>query len=213
MTLAVCLITADRHEMTANTVESFVKFHPGRRDMILLHADDGSVTNYNFEIAKAAGFETVFSSKERRGALLALWNMWKTAECEGATHILHLENDQEFVAPIPDRRDATSIRLYGEFKERDASGPRARTGPHIMGTKEKIKWSNDGHEWQRTKEAHWGGQASITEIKPLIRAMWNCETFKDLSMSPHLNRIETLRPRDNITWHIGGERTPGGVFN
>ena len=209
MTLAACLLTSDRRDMTVKTVESFVD-HNDIDGMILLHADDASRDNWNFEIAHAGGFETVYANRTaaKLGAVPALYAMWNEAARRGATHILHLENDQEFVAPIPARRDAQSIRLYGEFKER-GTGPRRFSGPHLMGTKTKIQWDFDGHEWQRGI-AHWGGQASITESGLLVKAVECAKSLKDVSMS--LQKLDTLRPRENIVWHVGHERTPGGVF-
>lgn len=205
MTLAVCLLTADRHSLTADTVKTFVE-HNDTDGMILLHADDASQTHWNFEIAKAGEFETVYANRTgvRQGQIPALFAMWNMAAGRGATHILHLENDQEFVGPIPKRRDAQTIRLYGERKMRGDS-PRAFAGPHIMGTKERIVWNNDGHDWQRGV-AHWGGQASITETEVLLYGIHGAQRIKDISMS--LQRLDTLRPRENITWHIDEAGTP-----
>lgn len=204
--LAICLLTADRHERTAVTVTSLVKHNPNLREHLLLHADDASNFNFNFEIAAAAGFQTVIAHRgnQRCGQVPLLRAMWTKAALLGATHILHLENDQESVAPLPTRRDAESIRLYGAKKER-GTGPRAWTGTHIMGTKTPIMWYNDGHDWERG-EAHWGGQASITETPILLEGIKNAERLKDVSIA--LRRMNTLRPRENITWHIDLEGTP-----
>lgn len=210
MTLAVCLLTADRPELTQKTVKSF-RNHNRTKGVILLHADDGSKGNHNFQIAERAGFETVIcvgGAGKRVGQVIPLSIMWAEAASRGATHILHLENDQEFVAPLPTRRDAQCIRLYGEKKEQ-GDGPRAYCGKHIIGTKELIHWDVDGHDWQRG-EAHWGGQASITETELLLKGIENAKRMKDISM--RLQRLDTLRPYKNIVWHIGTERTPGGVF-
>lgn len=205
MKLAVCLLTADRANETAETVTTFIE-HNETDGMILLHGDDASTTNWNFEIAVAGGFETVYKNQtgEREGQIPALAAMWSTAYRRGATHILHLENDQKFVKPIPKRRDAQSIRLYGE-KKMEGDGPRCMTGPHIMGTKEVIQWGNDGHDWQRGV-AHWGGQASITEAELLLRGIHGAKRVKDISMK--LQRLDTLRPWENITFHTHCGGTP-----
>lgn len=197
--LAVCLLTADRQDYTADTVRTFIEQND-TDGMVLLHADDASRSNWNFEIAEAGEFETVYANRSgvRRGQIPALTVMWTEAARRGATHILHLENDQLSVKPLPSRRDAQCVRLYGVRKMRGDS-PRALAGTHIMGTKEPIKWFWDGHDWERGV-AHWGGQASITETELLLRALHGAERLKDISMS--LQRLDTLRPRQNITWHI-----------
>ena len=211
MKLAVCLLTADRPEYTADTVLSFCSFadEPG---FIRLHADDGSERRDNIQIAAAGDFETVYATVDRRGPLAALRCMWAKAASLGASHILHLENDIEFVAPLP-RFEAECVRLYGEHKAR--SGPRMTTGPHVMGTKEPIEWkplfsSINGTNWSHAK-CHWAGMPSITETALLLRAVMHAETFKDISMS--LQRIETLRPDRNITYHFGDSRTPNAKYN
>lgn len=211
MRLAVCLLTADRPEYTADTVASFID-HADEPGFIRLHADDGSERGDNIQIAAAGDFETVYACTERRGPLAALKVMWAKAASLGASHILHLENDIEFVGSIP-RWDAESVRLYGEHKAR--SGPRMKTGEHIMGTKEPIDWklsftSISTGPWYMAK-AHWAGMPSITQTELLLRAVINAETFKDISMQ--LQRIETLRPERNITFHMGDKRTPGAKYN
>ena len=209
MKLAICLLTADRHEYTAKTVHSLMKTNPDYKSHLLLHADDASGKNFNMAIVSAAGFSTVITNPgpHRCGAVPLLRYMWLHAGKLGATHILHLENDQEFAAAIPSRRDAQSVRLYGARKER-GDGSRAWSGTHVMGTDEVINWRFDGHDWERAT-CHWGAQASITETELLLGAIDKATTIKDVSRS--LQRIDTIRPHKNITWHIGEERTVAGV--
>ena len=211
MILAVCLLTADRPEYTADTVLSYMNNteEPGH---LRFHADDGSERRDNIQIAAAGDFETVYATTERRGPVSALRVMWTRAAAAGATHILHLENDIELVAPLP-RFNAESVRLYGERKAR--SGPRQMVGPHRMGTKDPIEWREEfsdlrGNIWSRGR-AHWGGMPSITRTELLLRAITCAETFKDISLT--LNSMDTLRPRNNLAWHIGDDRTPRAKFN
>lgn len=211
MKLAVCLLTADRPEYTADTLLSYMNKadEPGH---IKLHADDGSERRDNIQIAAAADFETVYATDKRRGPVAAIRCMWTKAAAMGATHILHLENDIEFVAALP-RFDVECVRLYGERKAR--SGPRQMTGPHRMGTTDRIEWKEEfsdfrGNVWYRGC-AHWGGMPSITRTEMLLRAAMHAETFKDISMM--LRFMDTLRPRDNIIWHVGDTRTPNAKFN
>lgn len=210
MRLAVCLLTADRSEYTGRTLESFVE-NADRDEYIRLHADDGSASLSNMHLAEAANFLTVYQSTVRRGPMAALRFMWGSAFSLGATHILHLENDFEFVAPLPDwwGKQFDSIRLYGDKKAR--SGERTQVGPHLMGTKTPIAWNQYGPHWQRGF-AHWGGMPSITRADMLVNAVNVGDTFKSLSLGA-MNRLDTLRPMENIVWHIGEERTPGAKFN
>lgn len=205
MTLAICLLTADRPELTRATLESFRAHNPDAGHHLLLHADDGSASRDNFLLADRAGFGNVYASAYRKGSPAALACMWDAAVQMGATWILHLENDIEWVGPIPTRRDAESIRLYGALKMRD--GPRAPAGVHIMGTKEPIDWTPAGDGWERGV-ASWGGQPSITLAKPLLDAVTapGVDRLKQVSMA--LQRLDTLRPVENLVWHVGEEATP-----
>jgi hypothetical protein len=203
--LAVCLLTADRPKFTRRTVESFVEFNE-IGDLILLHADDGSVTAENARIAQAGGFKTVYENKsgKRLGQIPALSDMWRAAAKLGASHILHLENDIESVAPLPSRRDAQSVRLYGEWKGLPGAR-RSKTGTHIIGTKERIVWKPEDAEWDRGV-AHWGGQPSITETDILLAALPGSSRIKDLCRK--MQRLDTLRPKTNVMLHVDHVGTP-----
>ncbi len=209
--LAICLLTADRPDYTHRTLTS-LRIFAEMSTSILLHADDGSISHANRDLAKHAGFETVYSSKIRLGQGPALQAMWHEAVKRGATHILHLENDWEFVKPFQTVDmfrpfpGLESVRLYGEYKERDALGPRAKTGPHIIGTKEEIFWDRlwfdiGEEEWEYADEASWGGPPSITDARILQIAVQGAKTIKEISL--RLPRLLTWRPRENIVWHIG----------
>src|SRR5690349_12362359 len=207
MKLAVCLLTADRADYTAETVASYIEC-AHRPEFILLHADDGSESVDNFDIAEDAGFETIYSSSARCGPLMACLHMWNYAIQAGATHILHLENDWEFCRGLILRDDVECVRLYGAMKSK--RGNRQATGIHRMGTKKLIKWHDCEPGWQRGF-AHWGGPPSITAAHAMAVAITEAQTFKDISL--RLNALDTLRPVDNIVWHIGEHRTPGAHFN
>lgn len=154
--IAVCLLTADRHKLTWATVESFLKHNPtAHQDFLLLHADDGSSDrDALFDFLRARNFMTVARHDTRAGQMPLLQTMWGHAAALGANRVLHLENDQEWVAPVPQDVVAPCVRLYGEMKAR--SGPRAPAGEHLMGTKDKITWERFGTRWERAREAHWG---------------------------------------------------------
>lgn len=207
MTTAVCLLTADRADLTFTTVNTFLEHNAGR-DYLLLHADDASSDMRNMEMAADGGFETVYRNEgpKRLGQIPALRAMWSEAVRRGAEWILHLENDQEFVGALPVRRDADQIRLYGEYKAKPG-GPRAKAGERIWGTSETASWRIDSDGWQRGV-IHWGAQPSITRAGLLVAAVGGAEKVHDIPVL--LNRLDTLRPLQNITWHTDpGGTTPG----
>lgn len=215
MRLAICLLTADRSSYTSMTLFNLKEKGRIPSDAILLHADDGSVTTANRKLAKDAGFQTVSLSEKRIGQGAHLCRMWNMARRMGATHILHLENDWQCVSPLDlsilmaENPAFDTVRLYGEYKEVDHSGPRAPTGKHIIGTKEVIEWNDlvtpvSGGAWQYGV-ASWGGPPSITKVEKL------CEgglfvTIKEKSL--RLPRLHTARPVENIFWHFGTDQTP-----
>lgn len=206
MKTAICLLTADREAYTNTTLTSLGHYND-LSGYILLHADDGSTWDGNEAMANACGFMTCYRSKERRGVMPALRHMWRMAYEMGASHILHLENDIESLRPLPFRRDADSVRLYGQYKGRPGQYP---TGPHIMETREPIEWRHDLPNWQRAT-CHWGAQPSITRADLLVRAIHGGNSLKDVSRQ--LLRIDTLRPVDNITAHIGDAKTTDAKFS
>lgn len=202
--IAVCLLTADRPDATSETLRTFLRWNTTAQH-VLLHADDGSERPTNRMLAMAAGFETVYQVDRRAGQMPALRAMWVEALARGCEWILHLENDQEWVAPMPQVDAVDCVRLYGRWKMR-APGPRALTGQHRMGTLEKIAWKPHAHGWERGL-AHWGGQPSITDAERLTWAAHKVTRMKDLSLQ--LNELDTLRPLENITFHQPVPTTQG----
>ena len=214
MRLAICLMTADRADLTEATLDSLARTNPNL-PAIRLHADDGSADHANIRLAQGHGFLTVSQTRKRQGQILGLRSMWSTAIQKCATHILHLENDQEFTGPLPldlvDR--AQCVRLYGRFKTRDPLHPRAVTSVKPMGCGEPIIWApEDGLEGWERGFAHWGGQASITDAALLLRGLLRANRGDALTMKHigvELNRLDTLRPVENITFHMDAPHTPG----
>lgn len=206
--IAVCLLTADRWAYTARTLQTFTRFNAGR-DFLKLHADDGSATRHNLEIAQAYGFRTVWKPPGRRGQGEALTRMWWQAASMGADQILHLENDWEWVAPVPADEfcaNAPCVRLYGATKARDeAMLARALTGTRDLATGLEVAWEPAAEGWERAMGIHWGGPPSVTDADALLAAVVGAPRIKDVS-----NRLSlpTLRPLANLVWHIGEEPTP-----
>lgn len=206
MRLAVCLLTCGREEETALTLKTFQLF-ADRPGLIKLHGDDGGQRDTNKIMAAADGFDLVHAPKQQLGAFAGARALWREASRRGATHILHLENDQEFTGPLPHFEEPECVRLYGARKAR--SGPRALTGPYIMGTRHLIEWKPWRRGWERAR-AHWGGQASITRAEILCAAAERVGSIKGLSLD--LTNLDTVRPVENITWHLCERTTAGGVF-
>ncbi len=208
MKIAACLLTCNRPELTEITASSFIRLNPGRTDIELLHADGGSDTSENAEIAQRYGFRSLINPTARirhmetvrifirEVALRADWMLW-------------LENDWESVEPLPDQgffRRATeqkveTIRLFGTHKMRDRIA-----GEYRLGTKDKINWkpwTEPGWEWGR---AHWGCGGTIIRTS-LIAALANRENVKVIMRER--NEMLTLRPRHNIMFSNGEVTTPG----
>lgn len=204
--IAVCLLTADRPQYTRATLESFAAHHPGYRTrFVLLHADDGSQAADNLALAALFGFSTVYASALRAGSGPALRRMWRRAWELRAWRILHLENDWEFERAVPEERAAPCVRLYGSTKAR--GGERAPSGTRNLVTGEMVTWRGNGPGWE-LGVTHWGGPPSITDAAPLLGAVQSADRIKDISARL---QFPTLRPLDNIVWHIGEEPTPGAL--
>lgn len=211
MRIAACLLTADRPESTLRCLNS-VHALGLPEDSLLLHGDDASAGGANCAIAAALGFQTVIRTgrryEDRRGIITLCRALWSEARRRGATHILHLESDQEFVRDLNLHviRLAQSVRLYGRLKFRDPGNPRSPAGVHRYGTRERIDWQPTALTGWERGQAHWGGQASITRVDLLLGAIAHARRLSDVSRT--LNSLDTLRPVENIVWHQDVEPTP-----
>lgn len=198
--IAVCLLTSGREHYTRQTLASFTRFNDHlRSELLLLHADDGSASNKNIELAALHSFETVHRSPERTGGVPALRAMWNEAARRGAKRILHLENDWEWTGPIPPI-EHPCVRLYGELKGRGALyGEAARIN---LVTREPVHWLPHAEGWERAS-IHFGGPPSIIETELLLPHVERARVLKDIG----LFTVDTIRPRENIVWHIGAVTT------
>lgn len=202
--IAVCLLTSDRADYTARTVRSFARHNAGDPRMRLFHADDGSRTDENLNLAYAYGFETVVQNSIRRG-----WRLSRTAlfvhAAKYANWILFLENDIETLRPFPwalfDRVVKTPhvycLRLYGRFKDQ------AKTDKCLETHKRKGHIPVEWQAWRHAPEAsqvgqiHWSAQPSVTRAQELINL--------------HRTGFEpagyTVRVKKNVMSHFGVRRT------
>jgi hypothetical protein len=202
--IAVCLLTCDRRAYTETTLRTFSEQNDASRFM-LLHADDASEDPGVPALARAYGFSTVVTSTQREGWLPVRIRLFEQAQQRGADWVLFLENDQEWARPFPwalfdyiqERQQFYCLRLYGEFKARDRQEP-----SFVYSKLDRSKPVS----WKRLKYApepaqacriHWSAQPSVTRIEPLLKL--------------HRNRLEsddlTARVKENVTYHIGVERT------
>jgi hypothetical protein len=207
LTIAVCLLTCGREDLTARTVDSFLA-HNRAEGMIRLHADDGSPSERNRQIAVNAGFDTVHAPISRKGQMAGFRALLRAAIDRRAEWLLWLENDWEWVAPIP--MDALTlgaecVRLYGALKAR--TGPRAEAGRFIMGTTDPIVWRPIGGGLERG-EAHFAGPPSLTRPYALESLADGARSLKEVSLA---GVLDTVRLVDNAVWHIGDTQTPGFV--
>lgn len=208
--LAVCLLTCDRPELTARTVESFAVHNAGRADLCLLHADGGSQMCENVDLAAAHGFHTLVAplATERIGQMETLRIFLAEVTRQQIGWVVWLENDWESVVAMPstaflDDADIETARLFGRLKFRD--GKRAPAGRLRIGTTEPIVWQTDRPGWERGR-AHWGAGGTIVRTSVLQRQAHQSR-LKDVILAE--NNLVSLRPVENIMWSIGQDTTEG----
>lgn len=202
--VAVCLLTCDRRTYTETTLRTFAAMNDLTR-FKLLHADDASTDPMVPALATVYGFHTVARSSERAGWLSMRTRLFEAAKRRGATWVLFLENDVEWVRPFPwetfhyvaSKPQFYCLRLYGEFKDRYRQEP-----SFIYNKVDRAR----PVRWKRLKFApepvqatwiHWSAQPSVTKIGPLL----------DLHQYGMESSDLTARVRENVTYHIGVQRT------
>jgi GT2 family glycosyltransferase len=201
--IAVALLTCDRVEYTARTLETFAR-HNDLRKFILLHADDGSEDTRNMDLAQSYGFQTVIDHPVRRGWLVTRHRLLRRA-AKRAPWILNLENDIETVREFPwalfryAAKDPgiSCLRLYGRWKDR------ARLDAcltHHKATGKPVNWRSfrGAPEASQIGWIHWSAQPSVTRADDLLS--------HHRIGGPPLGGW-TVRPKKNVTFHIGVERT------
>ena len=203
--LTLGLLTCDREDQTKITLDTFLA-HNDLARFRLIHADGGSATSANVNMAAAAGFETVYAPSERVSQYESLCHL--IGASNDTEWFAYIEADQEWVRPFPWEClsfGAECVRLYGAMKGRE--GPRAPAGTCLMGTKTPIVWRPyaDGYErgW-----AHWPGQPNITRLPVLRELMAGAARMKDMCMA---RPLDTVRCVENVTYHLCRETTLGFV--
>lgn len=201
--IAVCLLTCDRVDYTARTLETFAQ-HNDLDRFLLLHADDGSQDTRNEDLAQSYGFTTVVSHGTRRGWLVTRLRLIRRA-AKRAPWILNLENDIETVRPFPwplfeyaaKDHGISCLRLYGQWKDRDRQD--ACLTRH-KATGQPVQWRpyRGAPEASQIGFIHWSAQPSVTRADDLLS--------HHRPGGPPLGGL-TVRPKKNVTYHIGIERT------
>lgn len=212
MKLAACLVTCGRHDLTRRTLESFA-LHNELTDqrLVLLQADEPSMGPESGDLGYRAGFRMVAAPAVRGSQMAALRALVRAAAEENATHVLWMENDWASVKAIPwDVLELPdTVRLFGTHKRLDGHPTRSLAGPHLLGTKTKIRWrpseSRPGWECGR---ASWAAGGSIIRTD-LLMAHLDAPRLKQVMLD--LGPILTRRPAglENIMVSIGDETTPG----
>jgi hypothetical protein len=202
--IAVALLTCDRVSYTERTLETFARYNDLRR-FVLLHADDGSRDRRNVELARSYGFTTVLTHEKRRGWLVTRMRLLRRA-AKRAPWILNLENDIETAREFPwalftyAAKDPgiTCLRLYGQWKDRDRKDVCLT---RHKGTGEPVRWRafKGAPEASQIGFIHWSAQPSVTRSEEAIA--------QNMIGAPPMGGW-TVRPKKNVTYHIGVERTP-----
>ena len=201
--IAVALLTCDRFDYTARTVESFIQHNDPSR-FTLLHADDASTDTRVVGFVQAHGFKTVVRHKTRRGWLRTRTKLLAHA-AKAAPWVLYLENDIETARPFPwrlfrfvaRRHDISSLRLYGAYKDRDRLDA-CLTRSKVDGIEVNWRPFRDAPEKAQIGLIHWSAQPSVTRSQEAL----------DHHVYGSPLSGWTVRPKKNVTYHIGVERTP-----
>jgi hypothetical protein len=201
--IAVALLTCDRYEYTLRTLSSFAR-HNDMSKFVLTHADDASTDPRIVPLAQSYGFKTVLRHETRRGWLVTRTRLLRRAATR-ANWILNLENDIETVRPFPwalfkyAAKDwsISCLRLYGRWKDRDRLD--ACLTRHKQ-TGELVEWRpyRGAPESSQIARIHWSAQPSVTRADDLLS--------HHRRSGPPLGGW-TVRPKKNVTFHIGIERT------
>lgn len=203
--IVVCLLTADRLAYTRRTLETFAAHHRTHGFGALLHADDASSDPVVAALPTAYGFTTVAASRTRQGWLPMRMALFSAAARFGASWVLFVENDIEWARPFPwalfnqvaSRRDIYCLRLQGAYKDRGGTDP--CLAYHKADRSTPVAWAPiDGAvEPAEVGRIHWSAQPSVTRLRPLLALH---------RTGGHIHAL-TARVVDNVTYHIGAERT------
>lgn len=230
--IAVCLLTCGRVDYTRQTLTSFAA-HNDLSRFLLLHGDDASEGPEIGVLAAGHGFETVVQHQVRKGARATRTAVVTAAAHRGATWVLLLENDWEWVRPFPwdlfatvqAARDVYCLRLFGPYKERGERCPCLTTHqgrPDLP----PITWT-PFVEGAEIADCHWGCPPAVTRMAEAIRLHGPLQS--PVARRVHANLVargdwssdlpemresgllvgRTVRVTENCVFHIGVEPVRG----
>lgn len=223
MKIAAAMLTCDRIDYTETTVSSFRKFHPDL-DWSCFYLDDASEDPESIRSLMAGhGFAAVTCRRDRRGCTPSTHELVRrvVAHVPDVDLLLYLQNDFEFMRPIP-------VDLVTRLFTEDAQWGRRLGCFRLAG-----RWQDPGkvqmHErwfrptkWYRIVEPAMEleiGQAPFVYnppsiLRPDLFLYFLDGSFNEKAVAKRSDSIPfvTIRPAGNITRHIGVVRTPGGKF-
>lgn len=215
----VVLLSCDRAEYTAATIESFLRHN---RDQVgeriqLWHCDDASTDTSNRKMAHAARFTPLFYSTKRVGVTEMVRRAARMLEHHGAEWMLLLENDWQTVRPIPwavfdacrARGDVWALRLYGRFKERGEQLPAGARHRGRGGADPNWQEAEADGEPFEVGDIHWGNPPSIARVAQVAWLHKAASREKDAIARSGLITDKVARVKSNVVFHIGATRTPG----
>lgn len=221
MTIAICLITSNRTDCTRRTLTSLRRHllcQDAPEPLLLLHGDDASDAEEGvFDLAAGFGFETVHASKSRVGGHRNRRAVVGEAVHRGAKRVLMLENDWEWVRPFPwalyehafSLPDVFCLRLYGQFKERG----RRPCDTRDAGTRQAVDWTplTGAPEPAEVGQIHWAAPPSVADASVVMRVLQDTDKPGQARRLSSVLGSRTVRPVNNVVYHIGAERTPGFI--
>ena len=200
--IVVALQTCNRHDYTQWTLESFAR-HNDMSRFILLHGDDCSDDERVPVLPAEYGFRTVLRTARRHGWLATRRALLEVA-AQMAPWVFLLENDIETVRPFPwalfdfvqQYPDVYCLRLYGQFKGR---GDQPCLTTHKREGHAPVRWRpfRDAPVKSQVGRIHWSAQPCVTRSQDVL------ELHRRGTEPPGL----TVRVKQNVTVHIGAERT------
>ncbi len=211
---AICFLTCDRTEYTLRTLETLA-LHNDLSKHILIHGDDASEDQDGPDAARALGFKTLVQSRRnRRGVSGMTERIIAEARLAGVDAVLNLQNDWEFIRPIPFKdaeeflteRTTYCMRLYGKMKSTTG-----QCGIHHGGREPRtvVQWQPHEKVGYEIGDIHWGHPPAITLIEEavyLTKGAWKESVTR--IRSGKITKL-TVRPIENVVLHIGKERTAG----
>lgn len=218
MRVALGLITCERFDYTRRTLETFAAYSD-LASFVLLHGDDASSDDRVGPLARSFGFQTL-RNVDRSGVMATQRLVAHEAQAQGCDWTVILQNDWESVRPFPwtlfgvvaNDPAVYCMRLYGVQKDR---------GERKAGQRHKGKGGADAgwrpyngpeYDWPiepaEIGSIHWSSPPAATRTDLLVWLLDGAERDRDCRIKSGSLDLMTVRPIENVVYHIGEERTP-----